>query len=161
MNCSSRVSSKLDRPSGLERGQRQNVLDEHFLLAAETAADAFAEHPDLVRREIENIGQRAPRQERHLRAGADVEDAVRIDPGEAAMGFQGGVLDALGGEGAFIGHRGAGKRGCDIAEFAVAFSDDIALRVGDAVLGGLVGMDHRRAGRDGLLRGSNTAGRIS
>ena len=41
---------ELDRPSGLERGQRQNVLDEHFLLAAEAAADAFAEHPDLVRR---------------------------------------------------------------------------------------------------------------
>src|ERR1700674_2540532 len=51
--------------SGLERGKRQNILDKHFLLAAKAAADAFAKYPDLVRREIENIRQRASRQERH------------------------------------------------------------------------------------------------
>ena len=86
---------EFDRPAGLQRGQRQNVLDEHFLLAAEAAADALAEHPDLVGRQIEEVGQRAPRQERHLRAGADIEDAVGIDPGEPAMGFQRGMLDPL------------------------------------------------------------------
>ena len=134
---------EFDRPSGLQRGERQNVLDEHLLLAAEAAADAFAEHPHLVGRQIEEVGQRAPRQERHLRAGADVQDAVGIDPGEAAMGFQRGVLDALGGEGALIGDGGLRQRGRDIAEFAVGFGDDIALRIGDAVFRRLVAVDRR------------------
>ena len=87
---------ELDRPPGPERGQRENVLDEHLLLAAEAAADALAEHPDLVRCEVENLAQRPPRQERHLRAGAHVEHAGGVDPGEAAMGLQRGVLDPLG-----------------------------------------------------------------
>ena len=41
---------EFDRAPGLERGQRQDVLDEHFLLAAKTAADTLAEHPDLLGR---------------------------------------------------------------------------------------------------------------
>ena len=148
MNCSSRVSSSLTGRPVLSGGERQNILDEHFLLAAEAAADAFAEHPDLVRRQIENIRQRAPRQERHLRAGTDVEDAVGIDPGETAMGFQRGVLDALGGERTFVGDGGLRKRAGDIAELAMGFRHDVALRVGDAMFRRLVAVNERaRPGR--------------
>ena len=113
-------------PSGLERSQRKNVLDEHFLLAAEPAADALTEHPHLVGRQMEQVGQRAPRQEGHLRAGTDVEDAIGIDPGNAAMGFQRRVLHPLGRESAFIGDGGLRQRARDIAKFAVGFRDDVA-----------------------------------
>src|SRR5258707_1984300 len=74
--------------TGLDGGECQDILDEHFLLAAKTAADALAKHPDPVRRETKKFRQRAPRQERHLRAGAYVQDAGGIDPGKAAVGFQ-------------------------------------------------------------------------
>ncbi len=139
-------------PSGLERSQRKNVLDEHFLLAAEPAADALTEHPNLVGWEMEQVGQRAPRQERHLRAGADVKDSVGIDPGDAAMGFQRRVLDALGRESTFIGDSGLRQRARDIAKFAVGFRHDIAARVRDAVCRRLVAVNRRGAGRDGGSR---------
>ena len=64
---------QLDRPAGPQRRQRDDVLDQHLLLAAEAAADALAEHPHLGRVEIEQIAQRPAGQERHLRAGADVQ----------------------------------------------------------------------------------------
>ena len=94
---------ELDRSPGLECGKRQNVLDEHFLLAAEAAADAFAKHPYLVGGQIEEIRQRASRQEWHLGARPHIQDAVGTDPGEAAMGFQRGVLNPLGRERSFVG----------------------------------------------------------
>jgi hypothetical protein len=56
MNGSSRVNSQPDRPSGLEDGQGDDILDQHLLLAAETAAHTFANDADLFRVEIEQIG---------------------------------------------------------------------------------------------------------
>src|SRR5207248_5947809 len=94
---------ELDRPAGLERGECQDILDEHFLLAAEAAANALAKYPDLFRSQLENIGKRTPRQERYLRAGTDVQYAGRIDPGEAAMRLQCSMLDPLRGERSLIG----------------------------------------------------------
>ena len=76
---------------------------------------------------IEQVGQRAPRQERHLRAGADIEDSVGIDPGEAAMGFQRGVLHPLRRERTFIGDRGLRASAAATSPiFAMDFGDDIA-----------------------------------
>ena len=46
---------EFDRAAGLQRGERQDVLDEHLLLAAEPAADALAEHPNLVGRKIKQL----------------------------------------------------------------------------------------------------------
>src|SRR5262249_37201711 len=79
---------ELDRSSGLQRGHHQDVLDEHLLLAAETTADALAEHADLLGRKIEDLAQRTPRKEWRLRRDADIEHAARISPGEPAMGFE-------------------------------------------------------------------------
>ena len=73
------------------------------------------------------------------------------------MGFQRGMLDPLGGEGAFIGHGGLRQRRGDVAEFAMGFGDDVARRVGDAMLRRLVGVDHGRARRD-RLRGIDHGG---
>ena len=66
---------EFDRAAGLERGQRQNVLDEHFLLAAEAAADAFAEHPHLVGRQIEEV---APASRRVRNGTCVLERTLRI-----------------------------------------------------------------------------------
>ena len=44
---------ELDRLAGLEHGERDDVLDQHFLLGTEAAAHALAEHADLCRIEIE------------------------------------------------------------------------------------------------------------
>ena len=138
------------RPSCFERGKRQNIFDEHFLLAAKAAADSFAEHPHLVERKIEQIGQRAPRQERHLRRGANRQHTIGIDPGDAAMGLQRGVLHPLGCERALIGHGRLCERCRDIAEFAVGFRDDVARRIADAMLRRLVAVDGWRARRNRL-----------
>src|SRR3989442_4635172 len=41
--------------SGLECRKRQNILDEHLLLAATTAADTLAKYPHLVRHATQDI----------------------------------------------------------------------------------------------------------
>src|SRR6202030_3048200 len=46
---------KFYRASGLERSKRQNIFDEHFLLATKTAADARAKYPDFFRGEIKDL----------------------------------------------------------------------------------------------------------
>jgi hypothetical protein len=140
---------EFDRAAGLERCKRKNVLDEHFLLAAEPAADALTEHPHLVGRQTKEVSQRTPREERHLRAGADIEDSVGIDPGKAAVGFQRRMLDPLGGESAFIGDGSLRQRAFDIAKFAMGFRHDVATAVRHAICRRLVAMNRSGAGRDG------------
>ena len=48
---------ELHRLAGLQHGQRDDVLDQHFLLGAEAAADALAEHAHLVGCEAEDAGR--------------------------------------------------------------------------------------------------------
>ena len=151
---------ELDRAPGLEGGQRQHILDEHFLLAAETAADPLAERPHLVLGKIEQIRHRAPGQERHLRTRPHIQHAVGVDPGDTAMGFQRGVLNPLCRERSLVGHCRLRQPGGDIAEFAMAFGHDVALEFETrcaAVLSPWM------TGASGAIAcaGSVTAGRIS
>ncbi|MGY4357638.1 hypothetical protein ACVW0J_004131 [Bradyrhizobium sp. i1.7.7] len=143
---------QLDRSSGLERRERQNVLDEHLLLAAKAAADAFAEHADLVQGKPKDVRQRAACQERHLRGGTDIEHAGSIEPGEAAMGLQRGVLHAMTVEGRLIGD--GRRRECrrHVAVFAMGLRREVTLGIGDAVRGGAVRMNDRCTRRHRLLR---------
>ena len=57
VNSSSRVYSKQHRPPGVQRGEGDQILGDHFLLAAEAAADPFAEHAQLVGTQIEQVGR--------------------------------------------------------------------------------------------------------
>src|SRR5882724_2301850 len=100
---------ELDRTSGLKRGQYDDIFGQHLLLAAEAAADPFAEHTDLGRIEVEKIAQRAAGEERDLRAGTDVEHAVRVMPGDRAMRLQRRVLNALRGVDPFVHDVGLGE----------------------------------------------------
>ncbi len=146
---------ELDRTPGLERRQHDDVLGQHLLLAAEAAADPFAEHPDLGRCEIEQIAQRPAGEEWHLRAGTDVEHAVGVVPSDRAVGLERRMLDALGGVDALVHHIGLGEAFFDIAMLPLDLGDEIALRIADAAFGPL----SCRSGAPGRIAssGSNTA----
>ena len=71
---------QLDRPACLDRGEGANILRHHFLLRAESAADALGEYTHAVRIEAEEIAQLCLGKERGLRAGPDVQTLVFVDP---------------------------------------------------------------------------------
>ncbi len=137
---------ELHRPSGPQGRQRDDVLDQHLLLAAEAAADAVAVDPHGGRREVEQGAQRAAGEERGLRARAHVEVAVAVEPGHRAVGFEMGVLDALSDVGRFVNEVGGGEALLDVADMAVDLGEDVARGIVDARLPPDV-VDHRRAGR--------------
>ena len=93
---------------------------------------------DFFRIEIEQIGQRPPRQERRLRARADVEPAGFVQPADRAVGFQVCVLDPLRHIGAFVDRIGRGEASFDIADVAMDLTDNVALRIVDAGFRSLV-----------------------
>ena len=66
----------LHRPAGLQRGEHAQVLGEHFLLAAEAAADALGEDVQVARAQPEQMAELLLGDERRLRAGADVQPPV-------------------------------------------------------------------------------------
>ena len=93
MNCSSRVNSSLTGRPVLQRRQRHDVLDQHFLLAAEAAADALAEHAHLARDRDRRGAQARAWSGTDLRAGANVEPAVGVHPADGGMRLQMRMLD--------------------------------------------------------------------
>ena len=125
---------ELHRPSGAQRRQRDDVLDEHLLLAAEAAADAVAVDPHGSRREVEQGAQRAAGQKRRLRARAHVEAALAVEPGHRAMGLEMGVLDALGDVSRFVNEVGRGEALLDVADMAVDLGENVARGIVDARL---------------------------
>ena len=141
---------ELDRTPSLERRQHDDIFGQHLLLAAEAAADPFAEHSDLGRFQIEQIAQRPAGEERHLRAGTDVEHAAGVLPGDRAVGLERRMLDTLRDVDALVHHIGLGEAYFDIAMLPFDLSDEIALRVIDAAFRPLV-VQKRRVGAHRLL----------
>ncbi len=142
---------QLDRAAEAQRRQRDNVLDKHFLLGAKAAADPLAKHAHFVEIETEDTRQLLAREERHLRAGAHIELAVGIEPGDGGMGLEMGVLDTRGDVSAFMHDVGRGKSRRDIANIAVDLRNDVVGRIGDA-RGGILGVNDRRARTHGFFR---------
>ncbi len=134
---------ELDRLAGFEHGERDDILDQHFLLGAEAAADALAEHADLCRIEIEQRGQRPPREERRLGARPHIEPLRLVEPADRAVRFQMRVLDAVRQISAFVHDIGLGKSLLDVADIAVDLAGDVALRIVDARFRSLVVNDRR------------------
>ena len=66
--------------------------------------------------EAEEPAERVAGEERHLGAAADDEAAVVVEPAERAMGFQRGVLHAVGDVGGLVHRVGGGEAGLDVAE---------------------------------------------
>jgi hypothetical protein len=57
---------ELDRPSGAQHCQRDDVLGQHLLLAAEAAPDPLRDDPHLVLGQAEDPADLVPGEERHL-----------------------------------------------------------------------------------------------
>ena len=142
MNCSSRVSSNLTGRPVFSAASARMSSTNISCLPPKPPPTRSQNTRTLSGGKIEEVRQRASGQERHLCAGADIEDSIGIDPGEAAMGFQRGVLHPLRRERTLIGDRGLRQCARDIAKFAMDFRDDVAGCVGDAVCERLVAVKH-------------------
>ena len=92
---SSRLSSILHRAPGQAREQRRLRLDRHVLLAAERAAVRDELDEQAVFRLAEDGGDLAAVLEDALALGGHVQAAVGQRPGEAGLGLEEQVLDAL------------------------------------------------------------------
>ena len=80
----------LHRPA---RGQRQRAADifqQHLLLAAESAADARLDHVHAAHRNLQNHRHLAAAMVRHLRAGADHQAIVGIQPADGDVRLDAG-----------------------------------------------------------------------
>ncbi len=143
---------ELDRLAGVQGGERDDVLDQHFLLGAKTAADAFAEHAQLGEVEIEYTCELLAGEERHLRAGAYVEPAGGVGPADGGQRFEMGMLHARHKVSALMHGVGLREANFDIANAAVHFPHDIVLRIENARFLRVLVVDHRRARRHGLFR---------
>src|ERR1700730_12154884 len=76
---------ELHRTARLQHCERDDVLGEHLLLAAECAAHPSTEHADPIARQVVESGERVPRQKWRLGARADVKSADLIQPSDSAM----------------------------------------------------------------------------
>ena len=82
------------RPARAVDGDRQVGLDGHVLLAAEAAADVGRDHPHLRVGHAEDPGDVAVVLD-HLGRDAEVHHAVVVEPADAGLGLEVGVIDEL------------------------------------------------------------------
>lgn len=148
---------QLHRLPQFQRRQRDDVLRQHLLLAAKAAAHAPGDDAHLVLGQPVQGAQGAARQERGLGGGADGEAfagavLLGLEVGDAAVGLQAGVLDALRAEGLLVDDVGVGEAVRDGADLAVHFAGDVVLHAGDPHLGALALVDDGGAGGHRLLR---------
>lgn len=130
---------ELDRAAQLECGQDGDVLGQHLLLAAEAAAHPAGDDADLVLGKAVEGAQRTAGQERGLRAGAHGQPLpaavlLRLEVGDAAVGFEAGVLHALGLEGLLVHDRCFGESVVHAADLAVHLTGHVVLDAGDPLL---------------------------
>ena len=145
VNCSLAGELELHRAPQAQRGERDDVLDEHLLLAAEAAADPAGDHPHPVPGQVEEAAERA-----RVRNGTWLEVRTHSRPSSsiqaiARVRLQRGVLHPLDLEGPRGRSRRRRQAGVDVAELGVQLGDDVAVAAGDARLGALVGV--QRAAR--------------
>ena len=138
--------------TGTQGGDGGEILGQHLLFAAETAADAAAEHPDLLRRQLEKPGEFVAHQEGDLRARADDQTSGGIGPGDRTVGFQLCVGDPSGAPRSVHGRRRRSEGFVDVAaEALVEGGDEVAFGIHHPVFGGAVGVDDRSPGSACLL----------
>ncbi len=116
-----------DRPPGFQRRQHAEILGQHLLLAAETAAHSLGEHMDVACGQAEDMREFLLGDERRLRAGADVDAPVRVAPGDRAVRLEMDVLHAGGGIGVVMHHIGGGEPVRRVAHLAVDVGIDVAV----------------------------------
>jgi hypothetical protein len=142
---------ELDGPAGLQRGQRAEVFGQDLLLAAEAAADALAEHPDVDRVETQQVAKLFPRDERRLGTRPHVQPLVIVEPRDRLVRLEVGVLYPVGRVLGLVDDVGLGEAGPDVAEASVQVEQDVALGMADERVRRLLVVDHRRSGLHRLL----------
>jgi hypothetical protein len=132
-NCSSRVSSSFT-------GARDDVLDQHLLLAAEPAAQPPGFDIHLGGRQIEQRAQRPAGQKRGLGRGTQAKPPRIVKPPDCRMGLERHMLSALRLKAGLIGDVRRFQRGRHIPGFAVDFGQEI----GQPPRAGLARVEFRR-----------------
>ena len=116
------------RASDVERGKGNQVLGDHLLLSAETAADALREHPQLIGPQVEQVRQLDLGNRRRLGAGPHDKPTI-LHPADGPMGLQMGMLNTRGEVGSLVDHVCFGESRLDVADFAVKLKQDVALGI--------------------------------
>ncbi len=144
---------ELHGPAEPQGRERDDVLREHLLLAAEPAAHALAVHAHALRVEVEDARQVAAREERHLRGRPHDEPPVVVERRDGAVRLERRVLHAVGAVRGLVHDVGLREPALDVAELAVHLGDDVRLRPRDTRGGGVeLGVHERGAGRHGRFR---------
>ena len=113
-HCSARFTSK----------QCEEDLDGDVLFAPETAADHCPADADPVLRHAERAGDRAEVLD-HLRADADVDHALLVDPCNPGVGLEVGMLDERHLERVLDDQVGLGHPGLEIALADLVLGNDV------------------------------------
>ncbi len=119
------------------------VFNEHFLLVAESAADARLDDPDLLQRQTDERRDNAARVERNLRRGTDNHAFVFIKITDGNMRFKVNMLLFLGVVFAFEHVVRFSKSFIYITYFSFDMINNVALSVINALRVRFV-MDYRR-----------------
>ena len=69
-----------------------NIFQQHFLLDAEAAANAWLDDPNLAYRQPQKRGDHTPGMERYLGAGADDQSLIFVPPTDGDVRFDGRLL---------------------------------------------------------------------
>ncbi len=141
------------RPAGGDGQVGGHVFDEHFLLAAKTAADARLDDADALDRQAEHRREHAAHVEGHLRGRADDQPVVFIPPGDGHVRFDVRLLHLGHFVHAFEHPVGFGEAFFHVADVDADFGGQVAagVAVGEVDVFRLV-VDDRRARLEGFFR---------
>ncbi len=122
----------LHRPAGGQREGGADVLQQHLLLATEAAAHARFDDTHALDRYLQDHRHLAAGMERHLRAGADHQAVIRIEPRDRDVRLEHGMLLAGGAEFVLQHQVRRAEPVRDVAELLVNRGGDVVLRIMDA-----------------------------
>ena len=138
---------------GTPRGHGQraaDILQQHLLLAAKAAADTRLDHVHAAHWNLQDHRDLPPAMVRHLRAGADHQTPIRIQPADRDVRFQHAMLLPAGAELALDDKVRFEEPLVHISNLAQNVARDVARGVVD--LGGVrLIVNYRRARRHRLL----------
>ncbi len=118
------VEHEPDRPAGSEHKVADDVLDDHFLLRAETAAHAGLDDANGLDREPEQWREHAADVEGHLRGRPQHQPLILVEPADCGVRLDRGVLHLLDIEGRLEDVVGPGEGGVHLR-----IADSLALDV--------------------------------
>src|SRR5208337_2136143 len=140
----------LDRTARRQRESAAYVLEQHLLLAAESSANTRFNHAHPLKRDLQDLRDLAARMIRNLRAGADDQAIVGVQPTDGDVRFDGAVLLALRAEFPLEDVVGFAETALYAADFLQNVPGEVARGVVNTRGVGLV-VNHWRARGHGLL----------